>query len=97
MAQSNGDTLKELKIVLLEHGVAGISCREESDCDPLEALAEYIDKNRKQHELDARIDELEQTVFMPMSGKTWLDIRPDIELMRQNERYKALKAEREGL
>lgn len=63
----------------------------------VDELVKSITADRKRVALGARIDELEVTVFKPMAGKTWLDIRPDIELRRQNNRYNELKQELEKL
>lgn len=39
----------------------------------------------------ARIEELEATVINPIAGKSWLDVRPDVELQRVHQRLRVLK------
>jgi len=47
--------------------------------------------------LEGRIDEIEETVTKPLAGKSWLNIRPDAEIVRIYSRIAHLKKELEAL
>lgn len=52
---------------------------------------EAIDAQVAQAVNKARIEELEATVINPIAGKSWLDVRPDVELQRVHQRLRVLK------
>ena len=57
------------------------------------AIIQLTDRYTAEKVLEARIEEIEETVFKPLAGKTWFNLRPDIELSRQRRRVAELQAE----
>jgi hypothetical protein len=45
---------KELRSFFLEHGIVNIHCAEESECDPIEALGEFLRSHTQQIALEAK-------------------------------------------
>lgn len=52
------------------------------DTEEASRLAGLIFLYGNKQEREGRLDELENTVFKPLAGRTWLDVRPDVELAR---------------
>lgn len=68
---------KELREFLREHGIVRLGCTEEHDCDPIEALAEFLQSRDDEIARNARIDE----------HRNW--VLPNVEAAHQYEQQES--------